>query len=168
MTTITELLEMGAKMGLKDEELKQYVRDEQSRMRDEREKDTTERQVREEREFKLQMEKNTVIAFEKNSNINLKWKPEKNASEHQREIEELEADQQFHTLQQKKTQKSSMESTHVIETHQAMKGPKLPPVDEAKDNIDAYIFSGSKDMVLRRTEFASTGGHILVHFGCFC
>lgn len=90
------------------------------------------------------------------------------ASEHQRKIEELEADQQFHTMQQKKTQKSSMESTHVIETHQAMKGPKLPPFDEAKDNIDAYIFSGSKDMVLRRTEFASTGGHILVHFGCFC
>lgn len=85
MTTITEmekLLEMGAKIGLKDEELKQYVRDEQSRMRDEREKDTTERQVRKEREFKLQMEKNTVIAFEKNSNINLKWKPEKNSSPH--------------------------------------------------------------------------------------
>lgn len=87
------------------------------------------------------------------------------ASEHNRRIKELEADQQFHA---EKTQKSSMESTHVIETHQAMKGPKLPPFDEAKDNIDAYIFSGSKDILLRRTEFASTGDHILVHFGCFC
>lgn len=50
MSTITEmekLLEMGAKMGLKDEELKQFVLDEQSRMRDEREKDRTERQARE-------------------------------------------------------------------------------------------------------------------------
>lgn len=32
-----------------------------------------------------------------------------------------------------------MESTHVIQTQQPLKGPKLPPFDEAKDNIDAYI-----------------------------
>lgn len=143
MSTITEmekLLEMGAKMGLKDEELKQFVRDEQSRMRDEREKDRSERQAKEEREFKLKMEKEYSDREERQHQIEMEDKKEQfAASEHQRKIQELEADQQFQAVAAERTQKSSMESTHVIETHQPMKGLKLPPFDETKDNIDAYI-----------------------------
>lgn len=45
------------------------------------------------------------------------------ASERQRKIEKLEADQQFQAVAAEKTQKSSMESAHVIETYQPMKGP---------------------------------------------
>lgn len=80
--------------------------------------------AREERQHQLEMEAR---------------KEEFAASEHQRKIEELEADQQFQAVASEKMQKSPMESHHVIETHQPMKGPKLPPFDEAKDNIDAYI-----------------------------
>lgn len=135
-----KLLEMGAKMELKDEELKQFVRDEQSRMRDEREKDRSERQAREDREFKLQMEKEYSDRAREERQHQLEMEARKEefaASEHQRKIQELEADQQFQAAE--KMQKSSMESTHVIETQQPLKGPKLPPFDEAKDNIDAYI-----------------------------
>lgn len=49
-----------------------------------------------------------------------------------------------------------------------MKGLKLFFFDEVKDNIDVYIFSGLKDMVLCRIEFVLIGGYILVYFGCFC
>ena len=38
LTEMKELLDLGTKMGLTDEALKQFVHDEQNRMRDEREK----------------------------------------------------------------------------------------------------------------------------------
>lgn len=85
MSTITEiekLLEMGAKMWLKDKELKQFELDEQSRMRDEREKDLKDRQEKKENLSYKWKNNCTVIALEKNDNINLKWKPEKNSSPH--------------------------------------------------------------------------------------
>lgn len=79
------------------------------------------------------------------------------ASEHQRKIQELEADQQFQAVASERTQKSSMESNHVIETHQPMKGPKLPPFDETKDNIDAYI--------QRFERYATAQNLILINWG---
>lgn len=47
-----ELLDLGTKMGLKDEDLLHFVK-EQARMHDEREKNRAERQEKEEREFKF-------------------------------------------------------------------------------------------------------------------
>ena len=57
LTEMKELLDLGTKMGLTDEALKQFVHDEQNRMRDEREKERSERQADKRREFQLQLEK---------------------------------------------------------------------------------------------------------------
>jgi hypothetical protein len=43
------LSELGSKMGLKDDGLKKFIREKQSRMRDEREKERRERQAQQER-----------------------------------------------------------------------------------------------------------------------
>jgi hypothetical protein len=48
MSTLAEmenLLELGSKMGLKEEDLKKFVQEEQSTMRDEREKERSEIQA---------------------------------------------------------------------------------------------------------------------------
>lgn len=56
-----ELLDLGTKMGLKEEDLKQFVKDEQTRMHDEHEKNRAERQEKEEREFKFSLERERTV-----------------------------------------------------------------------------------------------------------
>ncbi|XP_065934236.1 uncharacterized protein [Magallana gigas] len=144
-----ELLEMGTKMGMKDEDLQQFVKDEQARMRDEREKHRVERQEERDQEerdrkFKLQME-------EKDRDFKLQMEKERAAREHdereharlieekrhQQKLEELELD---HKLQLERSHiKPSVVTKEEKETSQVIKGPKLPPFEDSKDNIDAYI-----------------------------
>lgn len=52
-----ELLDLGTMMGLEEEDLEHFVKDWQAGMRDQREKNKDKRQEKEEREFKLQMER---------------------------------------------------------------------------------------------------------------
>lgn len=159
-----KLLEMGAKMGLKDEELKQFVRDEQSRMRDEREKDRSERQAKEEREFKLQMEKEYSDRAREERQHQLEMEARKEefaASEHQRKIQELEADQQFQAAEKCRNHPWNQLTSLKLNNH--LKALNYLLLMKQK-TILMHIFSGSKDMLLRRTGFVSTGDHILVHF----
>ncbi|XP_065939198.1 uncharacterized protein [Magallana gigas] len=139
-----ELLEVGTKMGMKDEDLQQFVKDEQARMRDEREKHRVERQEERDRDFKLQME-------EKDRDFKLQMEKERAAREHdereharlieekrhQQKLEELELD---HKLQLERSHMNpSVVTKEEKETSQVIKGPKLPPFEDSKDNIDAYI-----------------------------
>nr|XP_034316843.1 uncharacterized protein LOC117686229 isoform X2 [Crassostrea gigas] len=133
-----ELLEMGTKMGMKDEALQQFVKDEQARMRDEREKHRVERQEErdqeeKDRDFKLQMEKERA-AREHDEREHARLIEEKR---HQQKLEELELD---HKLQLERSHmKPSVVTKEEKETSQVIKGPKLPPFEDSKDNIDAYI-----------------------------
>ncbi|XP_052682777.1 uncharacterized protein LOC128163272 [Crassostrea angulata] len=128
-----ELLEVGTKMGMKDEDLQQFVKDEQARMRDEREKHRVERQEERDRDFKLQMEKERA-AREHDEREHARLIEEKR---HQQKLEELELD---HKLQLERSHmKPSVVTKEEKETSQVIKGPKLPPFEDSKDNIDAYI-----------------------------
>ncbi|XP_052717957.1 uncharacterized protein LOC128190087 [Crassostrea angulata] len=133
-----ELLEVGTKMGMKDEDLQQFVKDEQARMRDEREKHRVERQEErdqeeKDRDFKLQMEKERA-AREHDEREHARLIEEKR---HQQKLEELELD---HKLQLERSHmKPSVVTKEEKETSQVIKGPKLPPFEDSKDNIDAYI-----------------------------
>nr|XP_034313228.1 uncharacterized protein LOC117684589 [Crassostrea gigas]XP_034313229.1 uncharacterized protein LOC117684589 [Crassostrea gigas] len=133
-----ELLEVGTKMGMKDEDLQQFVKDEQARMRDEREKHRVERQEERDqeerdRDFKLQMEKERA-AREHDEREHARLLEEKR---HQQKLEELELD---HKLQLERSHmKPSVVTKEEKETSQVIKGPKLPPFEDSKDNIDAYI-----------------------------
>nr|XP_034310606.1 uncharacterized protein LOC117680625 [Crassostrea gigas] len=128
-----ELLEVGTKMGMKDEDLQQFVKDEQARMRDEREKHRVERQEERDRDFKLHMEKERA-AREHDEREHARLIEEKR---HQQKLEELELD---HKLQLERSHmKPSVVTKEEKETSQVIKGPKLPPFEDSKDNIDAYI-----------------------------
>lgn len=137
-----DLLDLGAQMGLKDEDLKTFVREEQARMRDDREKERSERQAEKDREFQLQLEKERSEREreERQHQLELEEKRELHAvSEHKRKMQEIEVDHQFQALASERSHRVALESTHVTENHQPVKGPKLPAFDESKDNIDAYI-----------------------------
>nr|XP_034304387.1 uncharacterized protein LOC117681956 [Crassostrea gigas] len=128
-----ELLEVGTKMGMKDEDLQQFVKDEQARMRDEREKHRVERQEERDRDFKLQMEKERA-AREHDEREHARLIEEKR---HQQKLEELELN---HKLQLERSHMNpSVVTKEEKETSQVIKGPKLPPFEDSKDNIDAYI-----------------------------
>nr|XP_034315954.1 uncharacterized protein LOC117685617 [Crassostrea gigas] len=123
-----ELLEVGTKMGMKDEDLQQFVKDEQARMRDEREKHRVERQEERDRDFKER------AAREHDEREHARLIEEKR---HQQKLEELELD---HKLQLERSHmKPSVVTKEEKETSQVIKGPKLPPFEDSKDNIDAYI-----------------------------
>ncbi|XP_052673702.1 uncharacterized protein LOC128155864 [Crassostrea angulata] len=144
-----ELLEVGTKMGMKDEDLQQFVKDEQARMRDEREKHRVERQEErdqeeKDRDFKLQMEKERAAReHDEREHARLREHDEREHARlieekrHQQKLEELELD---HKLQLERSHmKPSVVTKEEKETSQVIKGPKLPPFEDSKDNIDAYI-----------------------------
>nr|XP_034322671.1 uncharacterized protein LOC117688635 [Crassostrea gigas] len=139
-----ELLEVGTKMGMKDEDLQQFVKDEQARMRDEREKHRVERQEERDRDFKLQMEKERAAReHDEREHARLREHDEREHAQlieekrHQQKLEELELD---HKLQLERSHmKPSVVTKEEKETSQVIKGPKLPPFEDSKDNIDAYI-----------------------------
>ncbi|XP_052691254.1 uncharacterized protein LOC128169132 [Crassostrea angulata] len=139
-----ELLEVGTKMGMKDEDLQQFVKDEQARMRDEREKHRVERQEERDRDFKLQMEKERAAReHDEREHARLREHDEREHARlieekrHQQKLEELELD---HKLQLERSHmKPSVVTKEEKETSQVIKGPKLPPFEDSKDNIDAYI-----------------------------
>ncbi|XP_052707181.1 uncharacterized protein LOC128182536 [Crassostrea angulata] len=144
-----ELLEVGTKMGMKDEALQQFVKDEQARMRDEREKHRVERQEERDqeerdRDFKLQMEKERAAReHDEREHARLREHDEREHARlieekrHQQKLEELELD---HKLQLERSHmKPSVVTKEEKETSQVIKGPKLPPFEDSKDNIDAYI-----------------------------
>ncbi|XP_065925767.1 uncharacterized protein [Magallana gigas] len=144
-----ELLEVGTKMGMKDEALQQFVKDEQARLRDEREKHRVERQEERDqeerdRDFKLQMEKERAAReHDEREHARLREHDEREHARlieekrHQQKLEELELD---HKLQLERSHMNpSVVTKEEKETSQVIKGPKLPPFEDSKDNIDAYI-----------------------------
>lgn len=130
-----KLLDLGKKMGLKEEDLHHLVKDEQSRMRDEREKpwekgrtwisiidgkDRTEREQAEREDAKEMEDKKEQFAI----------------LEHSRKMEEIELEAKLQTdISQRRLDSSPQRA----ETQHRITGPKLPAFDDSKDNIDAYI-----------------------------
>ena len=163
LTEMKELLDLGTKMGLTDEALKQFVHDEQNRMRDEREKERSERQADKEREFQLQLEKERSdrARAEHQYLLELEEKKEQYAiSEHKRRMDEIETDHQFQELASERSQRATLESTHVVETRLPVKGPKLPAFDETKDNIDAYIQRFERYATAQQWNTRNWGSHL--------
>ncbi|XP_062602905.1 E3 ubiquitin-protein ligase BRE1A-like [Saccostrea cucullata] len=137
-----ELLELGTQMGFKDEALQNFVKEEQSRLRDERERQREERKSKEEREHQLQLEKERTEREREEREHILQMEASKEHfaySEHKRKMEEMEIDHKFQLLAAERSHKVLDSSSHGTEMQQPIKGPKLPAFDDSKDNIDAYI-----------------------------
>ncbi|XP_021366507.1 RNA-binding protein 25-like [Mizuhopecten yessoensis] len=128
-------------MKLEGEALTKFVREEQARERDEREREREDRQRQREREEKLaeadrlhelDLIKEKRESQERDMKLQLKMEMEKERDEravreHSRKLELLEVEQKPNMSKFDRGMKSST------------RGPKLPPFEQDKDNIDSYI-----------------------------
>jgi hypothetical protein len=78
-------------------------------------------------------------------------------------MEELEMDHQFQSLAAERSHKSSLESTHLIETHKPVKGPKYLHSMNLK-TILTLTFNVLRGMLLCNIGTVTTGVHTLVHY----
>ena len=128
----------------------------EEREKSERQAQEERERIREEREFRLQQARE-----EHKRQLEMEDKKEQLAiSEHKRKMEELEMDHQFQSLAAERSHKSSLDSTHLIETHKSVKGPKIPPFNESKDNIDAYIQRFERYAVVQHWNRDNWGSHL--------
>ncbi|XP_060071526.1 histone-lysine N-methyltransferase, H3 lysine-79 specific-like [Ylistrum balloti] len=139
MSSIKELVAIGTEMKLEGEALAKFVREEQARERDEREREQEERQRERERDDKLQeaarlheleliKEKRESVEKEVRFQLELeKDREERAIRDHQRKLELLAVE--------KKPSTSDLEGN----AKPSVRGPKLPPFEQDKDNIDSYI-----------------------------
>ena len=137
-----ELMELGTQMGLKDASLQQFIKDEQVRLRDERELERSERQAREDREYQLKIEKEHTerAREEREHQLLMEERKEQYAmTEHKRRLDEIEVDHKFQALATERSMKVLDSTAITTDNRQSVRGPKLPAFDDANDNIDAYI-----------------------------
>src|ERR1700733_1268182 len=113
MTSLAQLKELGEGMGLTGESLLDFVTKQQAAERDER---AIEREVKKERE-----EKNRLLEMEK-----------LRRDQKELEVRELEAGK-------KKPEKEVFSWDTSFDKKYQIKGPKMPPFEEGKDNMDSYI-----------------------------
>jgi len=111
MTTIVQLTEVGEKLGLKGEHLLDIIREQQAQERDERSRDRAMREINREKE----MERGRLE----------REKVEKEKMELSLKKMAIEA----------KTQGYDMD----LFSSKGIKGPKMPPFDELKDNMDSFL-----------------------------
>ena len=133
---------MGTQMGLKDASLQQFIKDEQARLRDERELERSERQAREDREYQLKIEKEHTerAREEREHQLLMEERKEQYAmTEHKRRLDEIEVDHKFQALATERSMKVLDSTAITTDNRQSVRGPKLPAFDDANDNIDAYI-----------------------------
>lgn len=128
-------MELGTKLRLRDEDRKQIVREVRDSLK-----------RKEVHGYKNKHMKNVDFRGNKlvgNVKINCEGRKNRQLAVyvHKQKIEELEVEHQSQIIAAEGSQKSSLESTHAIETHKPFKGPKLhvPLFNESRDNIDAYV-----------------------------
>jgi len=115
MTSIVQLTEVGEKLGLHGEHLHDFIREQQAQERDERSKDRAMREKQAEINREKEMER---VRLERE-------KVEKEKMELSLKKMAIEA----------KTQGYDMD----LFSSKGIKGPKMPPFDELKDNMDSFI-----------------------------
>ena len=123
----------------------------------------SEGQADKEREFQLQLEKERSdrARAEHQYLLELEEKQEQFAiSEHKRRMENIKTDHQFQELSSERSQRATLESSHVVETRFPVKGPKLPAFDEAKDNIDECIQRFERYATAQQWNTRNWGSHL--------
>ncbi|XP_060073585.1 uncharacterized protein LOC132553365 [Ylistrum balloti] len=125
MSSLQELLKTGSALGLQGSELRDFILDEQNREREERKLDREEKRTEAERQHQL------VLLKGKRDEMALQLSLEKEREERAVKIELLEY--------QKTQGANPTGSADQKMSHGLVKGPKLPPYEEGKDNIDSYL-----------------------------
>ncbi|XP_033728194.1 uncharacterized protein LOC117317492 [Pecten maximus] len=126
MSAFRDLISLGKEMGLSGLPLVEFVRGEQDRERDERQlqrESTKQEEDRRRHERELQSEKEKIVLQRELE----KEREERAVEEHRRRIEILTLEGKFNT--------KSEGDSHIS----SMRGPKLTPFDEDKDNMDSYL-----------------------------
>ena len=116
MSSLEKLLEIGERLGYKDEDLRKFVSDEQAKERNERQK---------QREWEAEQKEKEVEQRQKQR----EWEAEQQEENHQRlvELEKMRQSAQVDT-------KPSTDTSVV-----KVKVPKLPNFDDRYDNMDSYL-----------------------------
>ena len=120
MEKLNELKEMGLSLNLEGAELQNFIKEQQAVMREERL--AVRQKEKEDQEFKIAMEK---IEVEKEN--------AKEKADHELRLEALRHKHEMEVLEMKSHSKLSSAGASYI------KGPKLPPFEEDKDEIDSYL-----------------------------
>ena len=136
MSSLKELVELGKQLGYEGESLRNFIREEQARERDQRFK---ERELEKE---KIELEREAEdrrMAFEKEK-IALEEQAleRKIALEKQVRLETLEIEDRNRQRDYERNSEllqAKKEGEHDVK----LRGPKLPPFEDDKDNMDSYL-----------------------------
>lgn len=126
MENITEIKECGVSLGYEGEALRTFIKEQQAIMRDER--SAIRQKEKEDRELKLALEK---IEFEREKAEHELGLARENA-EREVKLRELQYSHELHILDVKSKVKVCTDTAPV-------RGPKIPPFEEGKDEIDSYL-----------------------------
>ncbi|XP_033739239.1 uncharacterized protein LOC117326590 [Pecten maximus] len=130
MSSLQDLMKAGKAMGFESSDLREFILAEHVKEREERQQEREERREEAERQHQL------LILKEKKEEMALqltleKEREERSSREHARKMEEWE----FQKTQGLNTSGNQDQRS----SHSLVKGPKLPPYEEGKDNIDSYL-----------------------------
>jgi len=121
MTSVTELVSLGTKIGLTGDQLQSFIREQQEVERQERARD---------RDYKA-----AALEHEKIKLSLEKEKADKEIQRAEREIEKARVQ-----LELKKLAIENGQNGDDSFIKGGLRGPKMPPFDEDKDNMDSFIY----------------------------
>ena len=142
-----ELVELGKQLGYEGEPLRNFVREEQAKERDQRLK---ERELEKER---IEIEREAEgrrIAFEKEK-IELEKQAEKERIDWEREAERERIEREKRVklemleIEDRNRQREYERNSEILQAKKEgehdvkLRGPKLPPFEDDKDNMDSYL-----------------------------
>lgn len=129
MDKIQAWVDMGTKMGLQGTEIQEFVREQQNQDRESRAWEREERRLEEDRKLRAVEMEHLAVAKEKELELQHEINREAELA-HKRQLELIQHQSEAH---------GRREETQPPRDGVGKYNPKLPPYDEAKDDIDSYL-----------------------------
>jgi len=147
MSSMKELVELGKQLGYEEESLRNFIREEQARERDQREKERVAKRELMELENKIEREKMELENKIEREKMELERESEERKRAFEKEKIELEKQVRLETLEiedrnrQREYERNSelLQAKKEGEHDVKLRGPKLPPFEDDKDNMDSYL-----------------------------
>ena len=127
MESLNEIKQLGESLGYEGSQLREFIKDQQDIMREERL--AVRQKEKDDQEYKLELEK---VSLEK-TKAEKRYEMEKEKMVSEFKMKEME---QMH---EKEILETQVKVKSVTEKVSVPKGPKLPPFEEEKDDIDSYL-----------------------------
>ena len=143
MSNLDELIQKGTSLGYDGETLRDFVKDQQDRLRDERaaerERIKHESEVMiEQTKMKLEQERSErelKLEQEKSEREKLKLEAEQDKLNREMKLKQMQYEHDLQMLEKKAALKINTADTSTVRP----KAPKIPPFDESRDDIDSYL-----------------------------